>query len=75
MRPDLRDEFQAFGEILGELLKLSALFIFGVLISPTVLAAVPFPGYLFAALALLAVRPIAIVIADGYLLERSDRDR
>jgi NhaP-type Na+/H+ or K+/H+ antiporter len=63
MRPDLRDEFQAFGEILAELLKLSALFVFGALISPPVLAAVPLAGYLSAALALLAVRPIAIIIA------------
>ncbi len=63
MRTDLRDEYQQFGEILAELLKLSALLVFGALISPAVLRMVPLSGYLFAVLALLAVRPVAIFIA------------
>lgn len=62
-RPALRDEFRQFGEILAELLKLAALLAFGALISPAVLAMLPPAGYLFAGLVLLAVRPLAILIA------------
>ena len=63
VRSDLRDEFHEFGEIVAELLKLAALLVFGVLMSPQFLAEVPFSGYLFAALALVAVRPVAIAIS------------
>lgn len=63
VRSDLRDEFHQFGEIVAELLKLAALLVFGVLMSPQFFAAVPLSGYVFAALALLAVRPAAIAIA------------
>ena len=63
VRSDLRDEFHQFGEIVAELLKLAALLVFGVLMSPQFFAEVPPAGYVFAALALFAVRPIAIAIA------------
>ncbi|MDP3909761.1 MAG: cation:proton antiporter [Gemmatimonadales bacterium] len=63
VRSDLRDEFHQFGEIVAELLKLAALLVFGVLMSPNFLAEVPLSGYLFAALALLVVRPIAIALS------------
>ena len=63
LRTDLRDEFHQFGEIVAELLKLAALLVFGVLMSPTFFAEVPALGYVFAALALFVVRPLAITIA------------
>jgi len=63
LRADLRDEFHQFGEIVAELLKLAALLVFGVLMSPQFFAEVPPAGYVFAALALFAVRPVAIAIA------------
>jgi len=63
VRPDLRKEFHQFGEIVAELLKLAALLVFGVLMSPRFFSEVPVSGYVFAVLALFAVRPIAIVIA------------
>lgn len=63
VRSDLRDEFHDFGEIVAELLKLAALLVFGVLISPQFLSEVSLAGYLFAALALFAVRPLAISLA------------
>jgi len=62
-RPDLRKEFHQFGEIVAELLKLAALLVFGVLMSPRFFSEVPVSGYVFAGLALFAVRPIAIAIA------------
>jgi sodium/hydrogen antiporter len=52
-----------FVEPLAELLKLLALFVFGSLISPSFLAEIPAAGYVFAALALLLVRPVALEIA------------
>ena len=63
VRPDLRKEFHQFGEIVAELLKLAALLVFGVLMSPRFFSEVPVSGYVFAGLALFAVRPIAIAIA------------
>lgn len=63
VRSDLRDEFRQFGEIIAELLKLAALLVFGVLMSPQFLGEVSLSGYVFALLALLAVRPAAIAIA------------
>jgi len=63
VRPDLRKEFHQFGEIVAELLKLAALLVFGVLMSPRFFSEVPLSGYVFAGLALFAVRPIAIAIA------------
>lgn len=63
LSPEVRDAFHAFGEILTELLKLAALLVFGVLISPGFLAEIPPSGYAFALLALLVVRRIALGIA------------
>jgi len=63
LSPEVRDAFHAFGEILAELLKLAALLVFGVLISPNFLAEIPTSGYVFALLALLVVRPIALGIS------------
>ncbi len=61
--PEVRREFHPFGDLLAELLKLAALLIFGGLISPAFLAEIPWTGYLFAVLVLLAVRPAALGLA------------
>jgi NhaP-type Na+/H+ or K+/H+ antiporter len=63
LRADLREEFNAFGELLVELLKLAALLVFGTLISPVFLTEISGGGYLFAAVALLLVRPAALGLA------------
>jgi sodium/hydrogen antiporter len=63
LSPEVWDAFHAFGEILTELLKLAALLVFGVLMAPSFLAEIPTSGYVFALLALLVVRPIALGIA------------
>ena len=52
--------FEEFGELIAEPLKLAALLVFGVLLSPTFLADVPWNGWLFALLALLVARPLAL---------------
>lgn len=61
--PEVRDAFHRFGELVAELLKLSSLLLFGALISPTLLKDVAWNGYLFALLALIVVRPLALAIA------------
>ena len=61
--PHVRDHFHSFGELIAELLKLAALLVFGALISPKFLREIPAAGYLFALLALIAVRPVAIAIS------------
>ncbi len=61
--PELRDSFVEFGELVTELLKLVAILVFGALISPTFLSEIPFLGYVFAVLAILVARPIAIAIS------------
>jgi NhaP-type Na+/H+ or K+/H+ antiporter len=59
----LRQAFHEFGETLSELLKLAALLVFGILMSPPFLAEVPLPGYVFALLVLFLARPLALAIA------------
>jgi hypothetical protein len=55
--PGVCDAFLGFGESITELAKLSALQVFGALISPEVLnLGISLGGYTFAALALLVVR-------------------
>ena len=53
----------AFGEQLAELLKLAALLVFGALFSPSFFREIPVSGYIFAALALLVARPLALLIS------------
>lgn len=60
----VRDAFKPFGERLTELLKLAALLMFGAFISPDVLSGtVQISGYIFAALTIFLVRPVALSIA------------
>ncbi|MEV4170227.1 cation:proton antiporter [Nonomuraea sp. NPDC049709] len=55
-----RESFQHFGELIAELFKLAALLLFGALITPALLGAVGWKGWLFAILALILARPVAI---------------
>lgn len=61
--PAIQTAFHQFGELVAELLKLAALLLFGALISPAFLAEVPWQGYVFALLALVLARPIALAFA------------
>jgi NhaP-type Na+/H+ or K+/H+ antiporter len=63
LAPELRDSFHEFGELVTELLKLVAILVFGALISPVFLGEIPVLGYLFAVLALLVARPMAIALS------------
>ncbi|MGI8891330.1 MAG: cation:proton antiporter [Chthoniobacterales bacterium] len=62
-RPILREEFHRFGELITELLKLATLLVFGALMSPTLLGELHPTDYLFAVLALLLARPVAMMLA------------
>jgi NhaP-type Na+/H+ or K+/H+ antiporter len=55
--------FRGAGDLLAEVLKLAALLVFGLLVSPPFLGEIPFAGWLFAVLALVAARPVALWIA------------
>ncbi|CAN5313993.1 cation:proton antiporter [soil metagenome] len=61
--PQMRDAFIEYGEFIGEIVKLLAIFVFGALISPSVLGDVSPLGYLFAVLILVIARPVAVEIA------------
>ncbi len=61
--PEVEETFHEFGELVTELLKLAAILVFGALISPTFLGEIPLSGYVFALLALLVARPVAIALA------------
>jgi len=61
--PEVRDAFIEFGDYAAELVKLLALFVFGALISPALLADVNGWGYLFAVLTLVVARPVAVETA------------
>lgn len=52
--------FHEFGELMAELLKLAALLVFGALISPQFLGEIPWTGWVFAVLALVIARPVAL---------------
>ncbi|MFF0311747.1 cation:proton antiporter [Streptosporangium sp. NPDC004379] len=58
-----RESFEQFGELIAELLKLAALLVFGALISPALLGSVGWQGWLFAVLALVLARPLAIWVS------------
>ncbi len=58
-----RESFEEFGELVAELLKLAALLVFGTLISPAFLGQIPWQGWVFAVLALVLARPLALWVA------------
>lgn len=59
--PAQRSSFEHFGESIAELLKLFALLVFGALISPQFLAEIPWTGWVFAVLAIVVARPLALL--------------
>jgi NhaP-type Na+/H+ or K+/H+ antiporter len=61
--PAAKHAFRQFGSLVAELLKVAALLLFGALISIPMLKAISAWGYLFAAVALLVVRPVALNLA------------
>jgi NhaP-type Na+/H+ or K+/H+ antiporter len=73
-RPNGTPGYHAFSESVAELLKLAALLVFGSLVSREFFFTVGLRGYLFAALVLLAARPIALLVAlAGSELPRRER--
>ena len=62
LSPAIRDAFEEFGEILTELLKGIALFIFGLLINSSLFVENGLLPYVFAVLVLLVARPIPILL-------------
>lgn len=60
-----RDVFHDFGELLSELLQLAAILVFAALMSVSFLQAIPVSGYVFAVLALVVARGIAILVSLG----------
>lgn len=58
-----RESFEHFGELIAELFKLAALLVFGALVSPALLGAVGWAGWVFAILALVVARPVAIWVS------------
>ena len=63
LTPQVERSFEEFGELVTELLKLAAILVFGALVSPAFLAEVPVLGYVFAVLAIVVARPLAIAVA------------
>lgn len=59
--PECARAIAALGEPLAELLKLAAVLLFGILITPELLREVGWKGWLFAALTLLVARPAALL--------------
>lgn len=63
MSGDTREEFERFGELISELLKLSALMLLGALIAPQFFQLLPLSHYAFVVLATFALRPLAVGLA------------
>jgi NhaP-type Na+/H+ or K+/H+ antiporter len=60
----LRHEFEQFGDLITELMKLAAILVFGALITPAFLfGEIPLAGWVFAVLALAAARPAALFVS------------
>ena len=61
--PTAHQAFEEFGDLIAELLKLAALLVFGALLTPELLHRVPIGAWAVAVLALVLVRPTALVIS------------
>jgi sodium/hydrogen antiporter len=61
--PEMRDAFAELGGQISELVKLLAVLMFGALISPQLLAEVPWTAYLFGILLLVFARPAAVELS------------
>jgi sodium/hydrogen antiporter len=58
-----REAFEQFGELVAEILKLAALLVFGALLAPAFFADIAWTGWVFAVLALVAARPLALWVS------------
>jgi NhaP-type Na+/H+ or K+/H+ antiporter len=58
-----REAFEHFGELIAEILKLAALLVFGALLSPAFFADFGWTAWVFAILALVLARPLALWIS------------
>lgn len=72
---ELRHEFEQFGDLVTELLKLAAIMVFGALVTPDFLfREIPFAGWIFALTALLIARPLALLVSFiGAKLNRAEQ--
>ncbi len=62
--PEYRREFEQFGELVTEVLKLAAILVFGALITPDFLfQEIPLLGWVFAVLAIVVARPAALLVS------------
>jgi sodium/hydrogen antiporter len=62
--PGFRREFEQFGELVTELLKLAAILVFGALVTPAFLfSEIAVSGWVFALLALVVARPVALLVS------------
>jgi NhaP-type Na+/H+ or K+/H+ antiporter len=61
--PRQRAAFEHFGELISESLKLAALLVFGALISMEFLGEISWQGWVFAVIALLVARPLALALS------------
>lgn len=61
--PSLSDAFKTFADPIVEVLKLAALMLFGAIVTPSVLGAIGWRGWLLAAAVLVLARPAAVLIA------------
>lgn len=69
-----RESFEHFGELVAELLKLAALLVFGALISFQFLGEINWSGWIFAVLAIVVARPVALAVSFlGSHLTRSEQ--
>ena len=59
----VKETFHQFGELLTEVLQLAAILVFGALLSVQFLREIPVSGYLFALLALVVVRAVAMLVS------------
>ncbi|MER7459427.1 cation:proton antiporter [Micromonospora sp. NPDC126480] len=58
-----RESFEHFGELIAELFKLAALLVFGALISVEFLGEIHWTGWVFAVLAIVVARPVALAVS------------
>ncbi|MFI7491133.1 cation:proton antiporter [Micromonospora echinaurantiaca] len=69
-----RESFEHFGELIAELFKLVALLVFGALISFEFLGEIAWTGWIFAVLAIVAARPLALAVSFlGSHLSRTEQ--
>ncbi len=74
LRPEISREFRGFAEDVANLLKFAALFIFGAQLAPSLFSSLDLSAYLFALLALFAVRPLGLLMAlVGSGMDRRER--